>query len=69
MAKSVRIIAGEVVYDNGEQPITWEIEHDCYVTLELPDGRVFGQIDPDDPLAMAEIIKRMQWGTWTINEN
>ena len=69
MAKSVRIIAGEVVYDNGEQPITWEIEHDCYVTLALPDGRVCGQIDPDDLLAMAEIIKRMQWGTWTIHEN
>ena len=69
MAKSVRIIAGEVVYNEGEQPITWEIEHDCFVTMELPDGRVFGQIDPDDLLAMAEIIKRMQWGTWTIHEN
>jgi hypothetical protein len=69
MAKSVRIIAGEIIHDDGEHPITWEIEHDCYVTLELPDGRVFGQIDPDDLLAMAEIIKRMQWGTWTIHEN
>jgi hypothetical protein len=69
MAKNVRIIAGEVVYDEGEQSITWEIEHDQWVKLELPDGRVFAQIDPDDLLAMAEIIKRMQWGTWIINEN